>query len=165
MSHSFPLTANGKVDVRALPPADDAAAFDDTDAVVGARTPTEMILCDIWSNLLGVWGFALSVALLRHIRHIWCTVWPLAWLADSIFHYIAGKNVINVYANFFDTGGHSLTVAQLISRIRAELQVGKHNAKTNASCGFLTRSCAGGAVSGACVPVSNGGLVGRDCGS
>lgn len=56
MSHSFPLTANGKVDVRALPPADDAAAFDDPDAVVGARTPTEMILCDIWSNLLGVWA-------------------------------------------------------------------------------------------------------------
>lgn len=48
--------------------------------------------------------------------------------ADSIFHIAVGKNVINVYANFFDTGGHSLTVAQLISRIRAELQVCRHNA-------------------------------------
>ena len=34
--------------------ADDAAAFDDSEAVVGARTATEMILCDIWSRLLGI---------------------------------------------------------------------------------------------------------------
>ncbi|MBW3655436.1 MAG: amino acid adenylation domain-containing protein, partial [Gemmatimonadetes bacterium] len=46
----FPLTANGKVDRRALP----APAWDAGRAYVAPRTPAEEILADIWATVLGV---------------------------------------------------------------------------------------------------------------
>ncbi len=50
---ALPLTANGKVDVRALPePAVRGSALDDQDAV--PHTPVEELLAGIWSEVLGV---------------------------------------------------------------------------------------------------------------
>jgi len=50
---ALPLTANGKVDVRALPePAVRGSALDGQDAV--PRTPVEELLAGIWSAVLGV---------------------------------------------------------------------------------------------------------------
>ncbi|MGA9917346.1 MAG: condensation domain-containing protein, partial [Paraburkholderia sp.] len=50
---SFPLSANGKVDRRALPsPGDTRPELEETFA--GSRTPTEELLVDIWAQVLGV---------------------------------------------------------------------------------------------------------------
>src|SRR6185369_5792229 len=50
---ALPLTANGKVDRRALP-APDGARAESEQAFVEARTKTEEVLAEIWSRLLGV---------------------------------------------------------------------------------------------------------------
>jgi hypothetical protein len=47
----LPLTANGKLDRRALPEPD---ALPVTDSYVAPRDPTEGILADIWAEVLGV---------------------------------------------------------------------------------------------------------------
>jgi len=49
---ALPLTANGKVDRRALPPPDDDCATQPA-AFVGPSTPTEEALARIWSDVLG----------------------------------------------------------------------------------------------------------------
>ncbi len=48
----FPLTPNGKVDRRALP--DSGAPAAETHAAVSPRTPEEVILCQIWAEVLGL---------------------------------------------------------------------------------------------------------------
>jgi len=48
----MPLTANGKIDRRALPAHEQAAA--PQAAAAGARTPTEELLASLWSEILGV---------------------------------------------------------------------------------------------------------------
>ncbi|HYR09574.1 MAG TPA: amino acid adenylation domain-containing protein, partial [Longimicrobium sp.] len=48
---AIPMTANGKVDRRALPEPDLSG---DADAYVAPRTPTEEIVADVWAELLGV---------------------------------------------------------------------------------------------------------------
>ena len=53
MLDSFPLTPNGKVDRRALPAPGETRPESDK-AFVGSRTPTEELLADIWSQVLGV---------------------------------------------------------------------------------------------------------------
>ena len=50
---ALPLTANGKVDRRALP-APDGARAESEQAFVEPRTKTEEVLAEIWSHLLGV---------------------------------------------------------------------------------------------------------------
>jgi amino acid adenylation domain-containing protein len=50
---AFPLTANGKVDRRALPRPDGRRPEMD-DAFVACRTPTEELLAEIWGHVLGV---------------------------------------------------------------------------------------------------------------
>ena len=50
---SFPLTANGKVDRRALP-APDGQILGDSEEFVAPRTPTEEMLAAIWSEVLRV---------------------------------------------------------------------------------------------------------------
>src|SRR5262249_18066843 len=47
----MPLTANGKVDRRALPRPEFNAA---TGGYIAARTAVEEILCDIWAEVLGM---------------------------------------------------------------------------------------------------------------
>ncbi len=49
---AFPLTANGKVDVKALPPAESADAGD-TAQFTAPRTPAEEALAAIWREVLG----------------------------------------------------------------------------------------------------------------
>lgn len=49
----FPLTANGKVDRRALP-APDGRRPELNEAFVACRTPTEELLAEIWAQVLGV---------------------------------------------------------------------------------------------------------------
>jgi len=49
---ALPLTPNGKVDRNALPATDGAAAA--PASFVGPRTPTEKLVAEIWSELLGV---------------------------------------------------------------------------------------------------------------
>ena len=53
MLDAFPLTANGKVDRRALPMPDGRRPELD-EAFVACRTPTEELLAEIWSHVLGV---------------------------------------------------------------------------------------------------------------
>lgn len=48
----FPLTANGKVDRRALPEPD--VNILNVERYVAPRTPTEKLLCGIWAEVLGV---------------------------------------------------------------------------------------------------------------
>ena len=50
---AFPLTANGKVDRRALPTSEGRRPELD-EAFVACRTPTEELLADIWRQVLGV---------------------------------------------------------------------------------------------------------------
>ncbi len=50
---AFPLTANGKVDRRALPPPD-GRRLELDEAFVACRTPTEELLAEIWAQVLGV---------------------------------------------------------------------------------------------------------------
>ena len=50
---ALPLTANGKVDRRALP-APEAARADDTTAYVAPRTPTEELIAGVWAEVLHV---------------------------------------------------------------------------------------------------------------
>ena len=53
MLDSFPLTSNGKVNRQALPaPGEDRPEL--AKAYVGSRTPTEELLADIWSQVLGI---------------------------------------------------------------------------------------------------------------
>ncbi|HWF02467.1 MAG TPA: condensation domain-containing protein, partial [Candidatus Angelobacter sp.] len=75
--NEFPLTANGKLDRKALPMPE---VVQDSESA-GAFTPTEELVAGVWSSLLGS-----------------AEVWR-----DS---------------NFFDLGGHSLLVAQLLLRLR-----------------------------------------------
>jgi acyl carrier protein len=49
---ALPLTANGKIDRRALPPPDDAGAARPA-AFLGPSTPTEEAVARIWSEVLG----------------------------------------------------------------------------------------------------------------
>ena len=53
MLDSLPLSSNGKVDRRALPPLVETQPGPDR-VFAGSRTPTEEILVDIWSQVLGV---------------------------------------------------------------------------------------------------------------
>jgi amino acid adenylation domain-containing protein len=80
---ALPLLPNGKIDRKALPRPESAAAGPTSGA---PRTPTEKKLHDIWSDVLGQ---------------------PQIGVAD----------------NFFDLGGHSLLAMQVVSRLRAQLQV------------------------------------------
>ncbi|HKD77600.1 MAG TPA: phosphopantetheine-binding protein, partial [Ktedonobacterales bacterium] len=48
---SFPLTPNGKVDRRQLPKSE--STLDDGDTYIAPRTPEEIALADIWSDILG----------------------------------------------------------------------------------------------------------------
>ncbi len=49
---ALPLTPNGKLDRRALPAPETEAQFEGQYAA--PRTPTEQVLCDIWSEVLGI---------------------------------------------------------------------------------------------------------------
>ena len=79
----LPLSASNKVDRRALPAPDLSELADE---YVAPRTPTEEILADIWSNVLGL-------------------------------------ERVGVFDNFFQLGGHSLLITQIISRVREAFRV------------------------------------------
>ena len=81
----MPLTPNGKLDRKALPPLNLAGTADDT--FVAPRTPTEKILASLWQTALGV---------------------PR----------------VSIHDDFFKLGGHSLLVAQVLSRLAAEHGLG-----------------------------------------
>ncbi|MGZ3459615.1 MAG: non-ribosomal peptide synthetase, partial [Archangium sp.] len=50
---ALPLTPSGKVDLEALPPPE-AQRLEESDSHVAPRTPTEELLANLWSQLLGV---------------------------------------------------------------------------------------------------------------
>lgn len=50
---NIPVTANGKVDLAALPQADFSAIADDDDSIA-PNTPNETILARVWSSVLGI---------------------------------------------------------------------------------------------------------------
>ncbi len=91
---SLPLTANGKIDRRALKALHEpissrslvgvASRFDNRD--IAPRTPVESVLANIFTEVLGL-------------------------------------KRVGVYDNFFELGGHSLLATQLVSRVRDTLQV------------------------------------------
>jgi amino acid adenylation domain-containing protein len=91
---SLPLTANGKIDRRALKALHDpiesrslvgvAARFENRD--IAPRTPVERELANIFAEVLGL-------------------------------------KRVGIYDNFFELGGHSLLATQLVSRVRDALQV------------------------------------------
>ncbi|MEG4028408.1 MULTISPECIES: amino acid adenylation domain-containing protein [unclassified Microcoleus] len=82
---ALPLTANGKIDRRALP-APEAARADLADTFVAPSTPIEKMLAEIWAELLGL-------------------------------------EKVGIYDNFFDLGGHSLLITQLLAKVREIFQV------------------------------------------
>ena len=84
LMESLPLAANGKVDRKALPAPDTAAAGERE--FVPPRTPVEAEIAAICSGVLR-------------------------------------REQVSVHDNFFELGGHSLLAMQVISRIRASLQV------------------------------------------
>ncbi|MEP6515218.1 non-ribosomal peptide synthetase family protein [Microcoleus vaginatus] len=81
---ALPLTANGKIDRRALP-APEAARADLADTFVAPSTPLEKMLAEIWAELLGL-------------------------------------EKVGIYDNFFDLGGHSLLITQLLAKVRDSFQ-------------------------------------------
>jgi amino acid adenylation domain-containing protein len=91
---SLPLTANGKVDRRALKalydliasrsPVGVASRFENR--AIAPRTPVESVLANIFTEVLGL-------------------------------------KRVGIYDNFFELGGHSLLATQLVSRVRDALQV------------------------------------------
>ena len=81
---SFPLTANGKLDLRALPEAE-------------SERQTGEVFVEPRSDLE------------RQLADIWCKVLTL--------------ERVGIHDNFFDLGGHSLMVVQVIGYVRDELGV------------------------------------------
>jgi amino acid adenylation domain-containing protein/non-ribosomal peptide synthase protein (TIGR01720 family)/FkbM family methyltransferase len=91
MLENLPLTANGKVDRKALPaPEQNQAYLKET--YVAPRTALEEILVGLWAEILG-------------------------------------RDLVGIYDNFFDLGGHSLQVIQVVSRIRQtfDLEISVHH--------------------------------------
>ncbi|MEO1619995.1 MAG: alpha/beta fold hydrolase [Cyanobacteria bacterium J06632_3] len=91
---SLPRTANGKIDVRALPTAEamlsrsdaksrttSGASDDFSDKFSPPRTPTEEKLCEIWCKVLGI-------------------------------------NAVGIHDNFFELGGDSILSIQIVSQAR-----------------------------------------------
>src|SRR5579884_283942 len=85
MMHALPLTANGKLDRKALPAPDQVDALSQA-AFVAPRTPTEEELAKIWRDVLEV-------------------------------------ERIGIHDNFFEAGGHSLLITQVVARIRDAFEV------------------------------------------
>ena len=79
---TLPLTANGKVDRKALIELESKKAMEEAGSL--ALTPTEELIAGVWSSLLG-------------------------------------KSDIRRDDNFFDLGGHSLTVIQMLARLERVL--------------------------------------------
>jgi amino acid adenylation domain-containing protein/non-ribosomal peptide synthase protein (TIGR01720 family) len=78
MLDEVPLTANGKLDRKALPAPEYQA---DEKAYVAPRTEVEKILCEMWQEVLRV-------------------------------------SKVGIHDNFFESGGHSLSLMQLASKIQ-----------------------------------------------
>ena len=51
---ALPLSGNGKIDRKALPPLDRARLAATAHAPTPPRTPTETLLCRIWGEALGI---------------------------------------------------------------------------------------------------------------
>jgi acyl carrier protein len=82
---ALPLTANGKVNRRALPaPTQEASGM--YAQYTGPETSLQEVISGIWEDLLGV-------------------------------------ERVGIHDNFFDLGGHSLLIAQMLARIQEAFQV------------------------------------------
>ncbi|MGB3206652.1 MAG: amino acid adenylation domain-containing protein, partial [Crinalium sp.] len=81
---SLPLTANGKVNRKALPIPNSFQEIDEQ--IVSPRTDVEKVVADLWCEILGI-------------------------------------EQVGIYENFFDLGGDSLRVTQLIVKVREVFQV------------------------------------------
>ena len=66
---SFPLTANGKLDRKALPPPDRAAETVDG-APIAPRTPTEQAIADMWREMLDQGQLSVRSNFLRGWRQL-----------------------------------------------------------------------------------------------
>jgi len=84
MLDSLPLTANGKVNRKALPIPKAVKKLDES--AIAPHNPTEALLMQLWCQILNV-------------------------------------EQVSIYDNFFDLGGDSLRVTQLIAKVRETLQV------------------------------------------
>lgn len=82
----FPLTPNGKIDRRALPPPDRAVSAVDAAESVRPRNPTEKIIAEVWADILDL-------------------------------------EQVDIHADFFESGGHSLKGAQLVARLHEIFRV------------------------------------------
>ena len=84
---TFPVTPNGKLDRKALPPPDARSSeSEELEWYVPPCTPTEELLAGIWRELLKL-------------------------------------NQVGIHDNFFDLGGHSLMIVQVINRINQAFSV------------------------------------------
>ena len=92
---SLPLTANGKVDRRALPKPDQKRIEDD-ERVETSRTPAEELMAGIWSDVLGyqqvginqnffdLGGHSLlATQIISRVRSTFDTEVPLRWIFES----------------------------------------------------------------------------------
>ncbi|MBE9029045.1 amino acid adenylation domain-containing protein [filamentous cyanobacterium LEGE 11480] len=90
---ALPLTLNGKVDRRSLPVPDFTLGERDPQSVVIPQTLMEEMLARIWVDVLGIESLARN------------------------------RTEIDIHANFFEMGGHSLSAVQIITQIRQVFQV------------------------------------------
>ena len=89
----LPLTANGKVDRRALPDPAAALAAAGAAARVAPRTPAEEVIAVILEEVLGL------------------------AIPEGAESPLGGRRV-GVHDNFFELGGHSLLAARVLARLR-----------------------------------------------
>lgn len=82
---ALPLTANGKVDLAALPALQDASLADEA-SYVAPRNDVDEVIAEIWAEILG-------------------------------------RERVGIHNNFFEMGGHSLLVMQILARLQDSFQM------------------------------------------
>ncbi|OTA15279.1 Amino acid adenylation [Xenorhabdus vietnamensis] len=97
---AFPLTANGKLDRKALPSPSDASVMQ-TETIEPPRTGTEMKLAQLWSELLNIGSLG----------------------TGSLGIASLGIASLGRQSHFFEAGGHSLLAVTLMMRIQQEFGV------------------------------------------
>ena len=139
----LPMTANGKVDRKALPPP---PLGGEVDSMAQPSTCGYALLCCAVAvavaacvsvcvrGCVAVWLCGCVWLRVAAFRRCWrgvdmcwtCllpTATPLQKALATIFAAVLGVKAVGIHDNFFELGGHSLTATMLLSRIHADLDI------------------------------------------